>query len=170
MNPFVSVVNQKRVFAELLLGSAGQAEGQKHLQQALLQSAVFQLAAAYTLYLGEIAATYQCPNAESIGDLQALEGALRAQDQEPAETRELDDLNRRPDSWLSQLLDCRQSLTALAPAPGGYAAPADDGNRIAAVSSAERYDWSSLAAAQVQGWLESFNELVARHRESMTEW
>ena len=168
MNPFVTVVNQKRVFAELLLDSAGQAQGQKHLQQALLQSAVFQLAAAYRLYLGEIAATYQCPNAEAIDDLQSLEGALGAQDKEPAETRELSDLNRRPESWLSQLLDCRQSLTALAPA--GQALPADDGNRIAAVSSAERYDWSSLSAEQLRDWLGAFNALVSRHRESMTEW
>lgn len=167
MNPFVTVVNQKRVYAELLLDQSHRAAGQKHLQQALLQGAVFQLEKAYRFYLREIAATYQCKNAEQIIDLWTLIANLQLMGKNPAETSEIYDLNQKPDTWLSDLHACCDSFLAL---PETTVSSPTEGDRIPALSSVHRYDWSNLDCAQVERWIASFGELVARQRQQMVEW
>ena len=169
MNAFIPVVNQRRVYAELLLAQARDCTP-RHLQRALLESTVFQLECAYRLYLGEIAATYRSRQPEAIHTLLELVADLQGQGKTPAETEELSELCRRPDSWLSQLQACAASFASLPETL--HRPPAVDAaaNRIPALSSVERFDWSTLDTATVERWLSAFNELLNRHRETMVEW
>ena len=166
MNAYISAVNQKKAFAELLLGQAVQAGDQHHLCQALLQGAVMQLEFAYRFYLRELADAFQCKNARDIADLWTLIAHLQLLGKNPAETREIYNLKEDPQSWLIELQECWRAIAQ----PPEVAVTPEGGDRIAAVSIPRRHDWSRLSTDQVAGWLRAFTELVERHREALVEF
>jgi hypothetical protein len=149
MNTFISAVNQKMAYVE-----------------ALLQGAVLQLEMAFRFYLREIAEVYQCKNARDIGDLWTLIANLQLLGKNPEETREIYNLNGRPDSWLSDLLDCCRGIAV--PQESVRTKDLDD-NRIAAVSISQRHDWSRLSPELVESWLVALSEMLERHRQAMVE-
>jgi len=168
MNAYISAVNQKVAYAELLLAQARAASAQHHLHQALLQSFAFQLELAYRFYLREIADNYQCKNAPEINDLWALIAHLQLMGKNPAETREIYNLNGDPCSWLSELQVCCRANSQ--PPEQPKTTGASDGNFIPAVSLSQRYDWSCLSVDLVEPWLRAFSDLVERHRQAMVEF
>lgn len=165
MNPFFAQVNQKKLFCYLLLQQSFNAES-KHIQQALLQSAVFQLWLALQHYLAEIAASYHCRNPESASAVDRLLNLLESSGKSAAEASELHALSVDKGSWFYQLSHCYRSLVAVS-AP--KAAPRPD-NLISAVVVTDQEYWSKkLDTALVESWLAAFSEMVERHRSTMVE-
>jgi hypothetical protein len=86
MNPYLSIVNQRIFFCDLLLQQGKLSGlGLPRLEDALCQSALYQLEGAYGFYLREIAASYQYKEAENISSAQALVAALESMNKNPAE-------------------------------------------------------------------------------------
>ena len=168
MSQFASAVNQKTVYAELLLREAERAGENRHLRQAMLQGAATHLEHAYRLYLAEIGDNYQCREPARLTDLWILIANLQLQGKNPSETNEIYNLLDSEESWLSRLQACAAWL-ASPPEPSSPSAPADP-NRIPAFSTDARDDWSKLDPAQIDAWISAFREMLERHRQSMVEW
>jgi len=164
VNPFLAGVNQKRLFASLLLAEAARARDD-HLREALMQGALHHLATALQLYFGEVAATYQCRNAIETTSLALLDQHLSAMGKTPAEVSEMLALQDDAASWLSRVLACRQLLFA-APRP---VARQDKDGVINALSVADDSDSTGFDVAEVEHWLSAFTSMIERHRESMLE-
>lgn len=163
MNRFLSAVNQKRLFADLLLQQAYTADG-RHLQLALVQGAVAHLHQALEFYCGEIAATYQCRQPELAVDTKTLVDQLNAVGKQPGEAQELQTLAQDRSSWYCQVHDCQQFFTTVAePAENRQ-----DENLIAVASGRE--DWRLVSIRQVADWLAAFNAMLERQRETMVEF
>ncbi len=166
MNPYVTVVNQRHYFARLLLEKCHPAEDPHgHAGQALTQSAVYQLEAAYRSHLRAIAFEYRCADPENIVTVQHLVSALRAVDKHPAEAAELDNLEGDDQSWLFALLTAHAALT------GSRAVDAAAGIEKLGISLKDVTNGreQGLSADRVEEWLSAFDELVNRHREMMVE-
>jgi len=166
VNHFLPFVNQKRLFASLLLDEAGKAGNQKHLQRGLLEAAVLQLSLAMKFYCAEVASTYQCKNALFATDGRTLAEVLASVDKQPAEMQEILALESDRDSWLSSLQACYRALNS-APEPAIVKKNHSD-NLIVSLSVAEQ-DWSDLNSEQINAWIQYFTEMVERHRSVMTE-
>ena len=165
MSTYLSAVNQKRLFAALLIEQARQAGGNRHLRQSLLQGAVLQLHLAVQFYLGEIAATYQSREAASADTARALVTLLAGIGKTPQEASEVLTLENDGDSWMGQLQACYRSLVV----PPQVVAVREDDDRIATLSCGDAEDWAHLDPDQVNGWLLACNEMVERQRETMVE-
>lgn len=170
MQSITSAVNQKKAYAELLLQAADDGATNRHLQQALFQSAAMQLETAYRFFLVEIGAAYQCKNLVEITDLSALIASLQSQGKNPAETTEIGLLAQQSDSWLRQLQSCCTAISARPAIEAPVREVVADPNRIAIHTTSEGEDWSVLADIQLRQWLDGFSELVERHRQCMVEW
>ena len=166
MNIYLSSVNQKRLFARLLLDQAAAAD-QRHLRQALVQGAVDQLWQATRFYLGEVAATYQYPDPERADSPQALVDRLAEMNKTPAEASEILTLSGDSHSWLNRLEACyrgQRKVVTDAPRSG------DGENLVSVVAMTDDREWSLAGVEEVSAWLEAFSEMVERHRDSMVEW
>ena len=166
MNPYLSQVNQRRAYAGLLLEELVRAEqgGQNRLlTQALCQSVLFQLQAAYHFYLREVGATYKCRDPEHIEDVEALVEALQSMGKHPAEAHELANLEQQSGSWLHDMLSAYHSLSA---APGEQ--PSQQ-SPIAVVQVSSERDPRDLDGETLSTWREGFEELLERHRQHMLE-
>lgn len=168
MSRYLSMVNQKLLFARLLLEDIDQTGVNPYRHQAVLESVVFQLRLAYHFHLQEIAANYQCPQPGQVNVVAELSQQLRALNKWPAEAQEMQSLLDTDGSWLAQLLtshdncflagDTRTPETA-DPAPQFISLTRlDDGS--AAIE---------LTAESVRNWLSSLVEMIDRHREGMFE-
>jgi len=166
MNRFLAAVNQKRLFARLLLDRAQESGGQRHLEQALLQGAVTHLRLAVQFYLCEVAAAYQCRDAVMATSPGALATLLAEMDKTPGEVSEILTLSGEGHSWLNHLFSCHQTISL---APDVMLVRHDDANHISAVTAPEGEDWSLIGCEQVEGWLTAFDEMVDRHRGVMVE-
>ena len=105
MNPYLSAVNQKLFFCNLLLKQdkleSQQSRKEKqsaYLETALCQSALYQLEVGYKHYLREIAATYQFKTPEILSTAEELASALSSINKNPAETQEILSLLEQ-DNW-----------------------------------------------------------------------
>lgn len=169
MNSYLSLANEKMLFASLLLQQSGNARSQ-HLVRALLQSAVLQAQIAYRHHLREIAVNYNCRNADKVQDVAALIATLEASDKHPAEASEMLDLECRKMTWLAQLLSASR-IVKVGPeiaATSGKAVSRRDLIPSQQLTD-EGFNLDALDAAQVEDWLEKLREMVQRHRETMFE-
>ncbi|MGV6807982.1 MAG: DUF6586 family protein, partial [bacterium] len=118
----------------LLKDSAEQADRFGHREIALCQSALFHLVVAYRLYLNEVSVTYKVDESASgrVKTVEELSAALRAIDKDPAEARELANLEAEHGTWLNRMLADFDQVAE--PRSLGYG---ESGNLIAARQVAE---------------------------------
>lgn len=171
MNSYLSAVNQKLFFCNLLLKQGPREEKQSaHLETALCQSALYQLEVGYRHYLREIAATYQFKTPETLSSAEELASALSSINKHPSEAQEILGLLEQKGSWLSQLLVTHQRLSSLSP----HEQPPQQANTLSAshiaVVEVKQVDESVELSYQIlTSWHQSFVEMVNRHRELMVE-
>jgi hypothetical protein len=166
MNPYLSIVNQKIFFCNLLLQQGKLSElGLPKLEDALCQSALYQLECAYSFYLREIAATYQYKEAENVSSAQTLAAALNSMNKHPAEAQEIISLLEREDSWLAQMLSAHRQLSLLPE----QSVSADPASPLALKDITQLHESVSLNYEQLSNWHASLIEMTDRHREMMVE-
>lgn len=182
MNPYLSAVNQKLFFCNLLLkqDKLASQESRKekqsvHLELALYQSALYQLEVGYRHYLREIAATYQFKTPEILSTAEELASALSSINKHPAEAQEILGLLEQNNSWLSTLLVAYQQLSSLSPQAISpqeklpQQADTSFDSQIAVVEVKQLDECIELSHKTLTNWHESFVEMVNRHRELMVE-
>ena len=177
MNPYLSAVNQKLFFCNLLLKQdkleSQQSRKEKqsaYLETALCQSALYQLEVGYKHYLREIAATYQFKTPEILSTAEELASALSSINKNPAETQEILSLLEQDNSWLSMLLGAHQQLSSLSPqVKSPEQSPASFDRQIAVVEVRQLDECIELNHQTLTNWHKSFVEMVNRHRELMVE-
>lgn len=170
MNPYLSAVNQKLFFCNLLLkqganGGAGKPSSAQ-LEEALCQSALYQLETAYGHYLREIAATYQFKSPETVSSAESLADALSSINKHPAEAQEIQSLLEQKRTWLSQLLNSHKRLSTVS---SQLVTPPASNSPIAVVEVKQLDDVETLGYELLSSWHKSFVEMVNRHRELMVE-
>ena len=165
MNPYLSVVNQRLYFCRLLLEQS-ESVGDNFtpmLEQALRQSALYQLESAYHFYLGEVASTYRCRQPEQIHSVTELIAALELMGKHPSEAREIANLEQQPGSWLFQLMSAHRQMRAIQQEQVSEQSP------IAVVQISPESEVQELTSDLLNNWRDAFNELVERHRQHMLE-
>lgn len=170
MNPYLSAVNQKLFFCNLLLKQGTGGEPEKplavQLEQALCQSALYQLEAAYGYYLQEIAATYQFKSPETVSSVESLADSLSSINKHPAEAQEIQSLLEQKNTWLSQLLSAHKRLSTIS----SQAEKSSVSNSPIAIVEVKQLDNVETLDYDLLGsWHKSFVEMVNRHREMMVE-
>lgn len=166
----LGMVNQKLAYTRALLvqlQALPEANtGQRMARQALLDAGSFHLVCAYRHYLRELAEHYALTQVANINTENDLQQALLAQGKSPAELHELQELRHQRDSWLTQLHTSYEACWYLS-------------DQKPAVHSAGRIQALDLEAAaapvamteeRLQGACRALEELIARQRESVTEW
>jgi len=170
MNPYLSAVNQKLFFCNLLLKQGANGESEKlspvQLEQALCQSALYQLEAAYGYYLQEIAATYQFKSPETVSSVESLADSLSSINKHPAEAQEIHSLLEQKGTWLSQLLNAHKCLSTISSQSEKSSV---SNSPIAIVEVKQLDDVETLDYDLLGSWHKSFAEMVNRHREMMVE-
>ncbi len=166
MNIYLSAVNQKLYYSKLLLKQSRPDVGNMPLlQEALYQSALYQLECGYRHYLREVATTYQFKSPESIAVIEDLVAALSSINKHPAEAQEMASLEANPESWLNQMLAAHQQLSTL---------PQNDSKTtqsspIAVVQLNQQDERVVFGEQELSEWQRAFEEMVDRHRELMIE-
>lgn len=163
---YFSAVNQKLLYARQLLAIARDAQGQKHLATALVQSIVLHQWLAWRWHLQDVAATYKLSDIERVDSADRLKKLLLEQGKTPAEATELFDLESDTDSWVSELQSAYRELFKL---PATQRAEMDI-NRLPVVvvdNNNVPIDWN---LNQIGGWQQRLQELIERQREMMVEF
>lgn len=166
MNTYLSAVNQRRYFASLLLEQLVSLEGSgcnPLLTQALCQSVLYQLQAAYRFYLREVATTYKCRAPEQIQTVEALIEALQAMGKHPAEASEMANLEQQAGSWLYELLSAYRTLSSV------QQEQVSQQSQIAVVQVTAEREAPELGCELLSSWRDAFDELIERHRQHMLE-
>jgi len=161
---YLPVVNQKRLYSQLLLAEAQNFQNQPHLQRGLIEGALLHLNQARLFYLSEVAEMYQCPQPEAARTPKTLAEQLASISKFPAEANELVALSEDKNSWYAQVTRCAQFL-ALAP----KRLNSSSASLIKALDVDAEDAGPELSVASLKAWLDSFVELVERHREVMVE-
>ena len=175
-NSSLSLVNQKLAYARATLKEAAFPEGgaiatKKLQQQALLDAAVFHLMCGFNHYLREVAETYQVKEVATVNDCASLWAALSAMDKEPAEALELQLLAGDNASWLGQLQRYYQSLWATPKAEPEHRGKEEEQENLIAVKVIDVVDETQEVDLEViQSWAASFSAMVARQRETSSEY
>lgn len=175
-NASLSRVNQKLAYARALLKKASASSrptsAAERLQlQAIVDAVVFHLACGFHHYLREVAENYRVADVASINDCASLVAALAAIDKEPAEATELSLLADDSHSWLGQLQHYYQGL---------WSAPKDDpehrdndavSDNLIVVKILDGSDQDpGVDLEMLQQWENSFSSLIARQRETSSEY
>jgi len=173
VNPYLSMVNQKLFFSNMLLEQGTEKKtpadmkSSYQLQVALCQSALYQMESAYLNYLREIAHTYQCKEVELISSIEGLIAALDSIEKMPDEAQEIACLTKDPLSWLSRLLLAYQAL----PLPPVMRGSTDRHQESSSLLEVRQIDESVCLDYQLLlDWKKYFIEMVERHRELMYEF
>lgn len=172
-----SLVNQKLAFARSLcifakeIPSISATNDQQLQQNALLNSCALQLSQAFHFYLREVADRVYLKNSGSISSLDELELSLAQNDKSPCDVVELRHLTEQTGSWLEQLL--RYSFDSMqSPRKGKEKKSFTPDNLIAAVeiTTLNEKQPISLTVGTIEFWLESFQALALRQRDTSTEF
>lgn len=173
INPYLSMVNQKLFFCNMLLEQGlekkipADMKPAYQLEIALCQSALYQMESAYLNYLREIAHTYQCKQIELISSIKGLIAALNSIEKMPDEANEIASLTEDPLSWLSRLLFAYKAL----PLPSAVRGVTDRRQQSSSLLEVRQLDESVCLDYQLlQDWKKYFIEMVERHRELMCEF
>ena len=168
MSSYLSMVNQKLLFARLLCRDLGNAGANPHHLKALAESVLFQLRLAYHFHLQEIAANYQCRQPALVADIVVLSRQLTDINKWPSEAQEMQSLLDAKGSWLAVLLkgysSCFEAMEV-----GGAQAAVPAAEFIAVTQLAETEASPELLPELVEGLLEALVEMIERHREVMFE-
>ena len=166
-NAWTAPVNRELYVAtaHLRLLPEGNSANERRLCQGLLESALFHLVVAHRTYLRELAANYELPAAEQATTLESLEKAFAAADKEPGELAEL--LKQGRTGWLAELLTAFDA--ALTPDSGGITAAPTDSGRIV-LRDLGSQPTVALSKERISAWIESYRELIERHRAIMVEY
>lgn len=171
----LSLVNQKLAYVRTLLRMASTTAVAANLaevkqQQALLDSAVFQLICGYHHYLREIADNYRIKNLTAIFNESSLLEELSRVDKVPSEASEISLLRQQQDSWLAQLHSYYDSLW-LPPMQGQKVVRSSPGEFIQVVDLGVADAIPNSVTLQIVAeWESAFNALVARQRETASEY
>lgn len=174
-NASLSLVNQKLAYARVLLkqastsGLAATSMGRLQLQ-ATLDAAVFHLVCGFDHYLREVAENYQVKDVEAIHDCSGLLSALAAIDKEPSEALELALLSQDPASWVGQMEHYYKSLWFTARPRKDNRAPQVDSDLIPVKAIPAIDDPREVDLDAVHAWERSFAALIARQRETSSEY
>lgn len=162
-------VNQKLAYARALFKQCwreadSQSVNRRLTSQALLDGAVFHLLCAYRHYLRELAETYAVPEAGQILTEADLVEALENLGKNPAEARELLALRWDSDSWLTGLQTAYNAC---------WETPEPEANRhrikVLDLEAPEGRP-GQVTTERLQRWLEAFEELTERQRETSAEY
>ena len=176
MNPYLSAVNQKLFFCNLLLKQGLREEKKSvHLEAALCQSALYQMEVGYGHYLREIAATYQFKAPNTLSSAEELASALSSINKHPAEAQEILGLLDQQGSWLSQLLATHQQLASLSAQEESLQDISSQQDKVSLTSQIDVVEVKQIDESvdlnyqTLTSWHQSFVEMVNRHRELMVE-
>jgi hypothetical protein len=165
----LGMVNQKLAYARAVLAQVERlpddSASERMHRQALLDAGVFHLVCAYSHYLRELGENYALTHVASIHNENDLQQALMAQGKNPVELRELQELRRQPDSWLTQLYGSYNVCWQLPGKPATLEAA-----RIQAIDLEAAAPAAPITIERLQAAYKALNELIFRQRESTTEW
>ncbi len=166
MNSQIPRTNEKLAFARLHLQQLEQAEQSSDVSQTLRvasfkESVIFHLMGAYAGFLRELAESYKVKD-RAIEDLSSLKKALAELDRESSEVKELDALST-PGQWLYELKAAYQLCWQ---AGGAQKAKSETDTGGIQLFDIEQ----GIGHKKLSRWLDEFQTLVQRHRESMLEW
>ena len=170
MNPYISVVNQKISFCDILLKEgilkSGFSEKVTHqLELVFSESALHQLKYAYINYLKEIGSVHKCKEVESIDSIENLNFALEAIKKTSGEAQEINFLIQDQSSWLSQLLIQYKKLSSLP----RQIIKKNDNQSASLLDVKQLDDTMDLNCMLLDRWRKEFIELISRNRELMYE-
>jgi hypothetical protein len=173
----LSLVNQKLTYASAVLADMASCSvtlaggAQKLRQQALAEAAVYHLTTALHFYLREIADQYRVKYTSAINSIDDLVNALNALGVSPSEVNELTALKEASDSWLGLLLGQKNAI---------FKSPEKQKEKKAFIteSTAELLSVVEINEPEplvmnrqlLSDWLESFRELIGRHRSTYAEY
>ncbi len=166
MASFAQTLNQKLAFAGVLLAQSQSSDQSALSEQACLESACFQLYAAYRLYLRELAYQYALPD-QAFESAEQLQQVFFEDQRMSPEVGEVMELLGRRNSWLTTLLLSYGQLFEPSGNETAVISAQDEAN--ANVINAIQLDVKALSAERLKASLSSFHELLQRHRQSMQE-
>ena len=166
IDTFAQAVNQKMAFASALLAQSQLPARSPVLEKACLESACFQMYAAYRLYLRELAQQYVLPD-ESFEDAEALQQAFFQDQRISPEVAELIELLGRNGSWLSGLL--RNYRLLFERSGAGRSLSQTPGSDVGGLIGTVQLSAESLSVEDLSGCLTSFQDVLQRQRQSMLE-
>lgn len=168
MSSYLSMINQKLLFARLLVKELDQGGENPHRQKALVESVVFQLRLAYHFHLQEIAANYQCRQPALVADIAALSQQLTDINKWPSEAQEMQSLLDTRSSWLAGLLRGYSNCFEAGEAQSRQdSAPSTES--ISLRQLPDTPESTELEPDRVVLWLQALAEMIERHREGMFE-
>ncbi len=159
-NPYLGAVNRKLQYARLLLAEQGRAS-EKIMQDALAESALYQIQSVYRYHLQALAENYQCQGVADIVDAQTLQQTLAVTGKTPGEAQEMLDLERSPQGWLARMLAAHRSLSQVEESTTRM------DNQL--IASHQLFEGRDFTAADLLEWTAALDEMVERHRDLMYE-
>ena len=171
MNPYVAIVNQKISLCKILLSEGIlknkllEKKTDAQLELAFMQSVIYQLESAYINYLKEIAFAHKCKDIESIDSLKKLKVVLRSANKSMAESQEIELLLGEQQSWLSQLLREHKKISL----PPLTISKKNNDHSISLLEVKQLDDTMCLSFTDIEFWVKSFTEILARNRQLMYE-
>ncbi|WP_111641937.1 DUF6586 family protein [Marinimicrobium alkaliphilum] len=173
---YLQAVNQKLAFARAVLkmleAQSEPVNASERLRcQALEGAVLFHAMCGYRHYLRELAENYGVRDPEPIATENDLQAALSAIGKMPNEASELSLMRSEPNSWVSRMRiaydDCWRlpaEVSATEPVQGEDIAPG-----LIQVAHIEE-PAPAVNAEQLKRWLEAFQAMVERHRETSAEY
>ncbi len=158
-NRYLGAVNRKLRYARLLIAAQENAS-QQVMQEALAESALYQLQSAYRHHLQALAENYQCQGVADIVDAQSLLLVLAETGKTPGEAQEMLDLEAAPRNWLARMLAAHRGLSQV------EESTIRPDNLIA---SREVHDIRDFTHADLLAWTAALSEMIERHRDLMYE-
>lgn len=172
----LQLVNQKLAFANSIVTSISSPSGgtaitQKLQVQALKDSAVFHLITALHFYVRELAELHRVANVQTINSIDDLSRALDKLDKVSPEVLELTEILHAAGSWLNQLTRYHSQLFRSPEKEKEKKAFAQK-NIIETVDITNVSDEApfNLTAEILTDWSTNFRALIARQRETMSEY
>lgn len=171
----LSLVNQKLAFANAILInmelSAAQLTGaQKIHQQALKDAVIFHLFTALCFYVRELADQYRV-KAAVFNTVDELYVALGDVGLNSSETNELMTLKEMPGSWLHSLLFCEQMIfKSPVKAKEKKAFILESTIELVDAIEIDQQESLELTRELLMDWLNSFRDMLSRHRNTYAEY
>lgn len=172
-NPYIGRVNQQLIFARHQLQSKIESSdkelnaNERMRNQGILHAGLWHLCWAYRAYLVEVGANYKLLKPELSNTAKELSIALEAMNKHPAESHELERLETE-----GFVYDMFQALAGIEQIESGLIppAPADASSPIALKDITDTVEKLPLSFECLSLWVESFKEIINRHREHMVEY
>lgn len=171
---YLQAVNQKLAFARALLKALDTDmlpanAGERLRQQALEEAVLFQLVGGYRHYLRELAQNYGVREPQPIATENDLQAALAAIGKMPNEASELSLMRSEPNSWVSRMQRRYEACWQLPAGPAEAVREAQVSPGLIQVAQIDE-PADALDGELLRRWLEAFQAMVERHRETSAEY